>query len=186
MPNQQQNYQALVGVQQPQNQNLVSGQHNNIGNQIQGVVVSYPSVPTYQVSSQLYLQYISLFIAFSVSLHLKCVYLYLYNLLSCKKLPTEARGSKEREFSFEVEIIRNIQLSFLIVLIMSWLIQTKHSIKWGTEYIKTLHKICLLLQGKLLCLFLVSWGTSFSTAYNKITLKSFLVCCCHLQFSLIY
>ncbi|KYO18092.1 hypothetical protein Y1Q_0011681 [Alligator mississippiensis] len=50
MPNQQQNYQALVGVQQPQNQNLVSGQHNNIGNQIQGVVVSYPSVPTYQVS----------------------------------------------------------------------------------------------------------------------------------------
>ncbi|XP_019378035.1 PREDICTED: R3H domain-containing protein 1 isoform X7 [Gavialis gangeticus] len=50
MPNQQQNYQALVGVQQPPNQNLVSGQHNNIGNQIQGVVVSYPSVPTYQVS----------------------------------------------------------------------------------------------------------------------------------------
>ncbi|XP_064926445.1 R3H domain-containing protein 1 isoform X30 [Columba livia] len=50
LPNQQQNYQGLVGVQQPQNQNLVSGQHNNIGNQIQGVIVPYPSVPSYQVS----------------------------------------------------------------------------------------------------------------------------------------
>ncbi|XP_053130147.1 R3H domain-containing protein 1 isoform X5 [Hemicordylus capensis] len=50
MPNQQQNYQGLVGVQQSQNQNLVSGQPNNIGNQIQGVIVSYPPVPSYQVS----------------------------------------------------------------------------------------------------------------------------------------
>ncbi|NXS11302.1 R3HD1 protein, partial [Neodrepanis coruscans] len=50
LPNQQQNYQGLVGVQQPQNQNLVSGQHNNVGNQIQGVIVPYPSVPSYQVS----------------------------------------------------------------------------------------------------------------------------------------
>ncbi|XP_065697570.1 R3H domain-containing protein 1 isoform X11 [Patagioenas fasciata] len=50
LPNQQQNYQGLVGVQQPQNQNLVSGQHNNMGNQIQGVIVPYPSVPSYQVS----------------------------------------------------------------------------------------------------------------------------------------
>ncbi|XP_039410658.1 R3H domain-containing protein 1 isoform X12 [Corvus cornix cornix] len=50
LPNQQQNYQGLVGVQQSQNQNLVSGQHNNIGNQIQGVIVPYPSVPSYQVS----------------------------------------------------------------------------------------------------------------------------------------
>lgn len=49
LPNQQQNYQGLVGVQQSQNQNLVSGQHNNIGNQIQGVIVPYPSVPSYQV-----------------------------------------------------------------------------------------------------------------------------------------
>ncbi|KAM6129351.1 R3H domain-containing protein 1 [Pterocles gutturalis] len=48
--NQQQNYQGLVGVQQSQNQNLVSGQHNNVGNQIQGVIVPYPSVPSYQVS----------------------------------------------------------------------------------------------------------------------------------------
>ncbi|XP_030310500.1 R3H domain-containing protein 1 isoform X7 [Calypte anna] len=50
LPSQQQNYQGLVGVQQTQNQNLVSGQHNNVGNQIQGVIVPYPSVPSYQVS----------------------------------------------------------------------------------------------------------------------------------------
>ncbi|XP_067995245.1 R3H domain-containing protein 1 isoform X8 [Melanerpes formicivorus] len=50
LPNQQQNYQGLVGLQQPQSQNLVSGQHNNVGNQIQGVIVPYPSVPSYQVS----------------------------------------------------------------------------------------------------------------------------------------
>ncbi|XP_050771949.1 R3H domain-containing protein 1 isoform X6 [Gopherus flavomarginatus] len=50
MPNQQQAYQGLVGVQQSQNQNLVSNQHNNIGNQIQGVIVPYTSVPSYQVS----------------------------------------------------------------------------------------------------------------------------------------
>ncbi|XP_063144769.1 R3H domain-containing protein 1 isoform X5 [Candoia aspera] len=50
MPNQQQNYQGLVGVQQSQNQNLVGGQPNNIGNQIQGVLVPYPPLPSYQVS----------------------------------------------------------------------------------------------------------------------------------------
>ncbi|NXI58999.1 R3HD1 protein, partial [Chloroceryle aenea] len=50
LPNHQQNYQGLVGVQQSQNQNLVSSQHNNAGNQIQGVIVPYPSVPSYQVS----------------------------------------------------------------------------------------------------------------------------------------
>ncbi|NWR70890.1 R3HD1 protein, partial [Centropus unirufus] len=50
LPNQQQNYQGLVGVQQSQNQNIVSGQHSSVGNQIQGVIVPYPSVPSYQVS----------------------------------------------------------------------------------------------------------------------------------------
>ncbi|XP_039730489.1 R3H domain-containing protein 1 isoform X15 [Pteropus medius] len=50
MPNQQQNYQGIVGVQQPQSQSLVGGQPNGIGNQIQGVVIPYPSVPSYQVS----------------------------------------------------------------------------------------------------------------------------------------
>lgn len=53
LPNQQQNYQGLVGVQQSQNQSLVSGQHNNVGNQIQGVIVPYPSVPSYQVGNLL-------------------------------------------------------------------------------------------------------------------------------------
>uniref|UniRef100_A0A8D2DLK9 R3H domain-containing protein 1 n=1 Tax=Sciurus vulgaris TaxID=55149 RepID=A0A8D2DLK9_SCIVU len=50
IPNQQQNYQGIVGVQQPQSQSLVGGQPNSIGNQIQGVVIPYPSVPSYQVS----------------------------------------------------------------------------------------------------------------------------------------
>ncbi|XP_072469323.1 R3H domain-containing protein 1 isoform X10 [Notamacropus eugenii] len=51
MPSQQQqNYQGIVAVQPSQNQNLVSGQQNNIGSQIQGVIVPYPSVPSYQVS----------------------------------------------------------------------------------------------------------------------------------------
>nr|XP_058909650.1 R3H domain-containing protein 1 isoform X10 [Kogia breviceps] len=50
MPNQQQNYQGIVGVQQPQSQSLIGGQPNSIGNQIQGVVIPYPSVPSYQVS----------------------------------------------------------------------------------------------------------------------------------------
>ncbi|EHA98294.1 R3H domain-containing protein 1 [Heterocephalus glaber] len=48
MPNQQQNYQGIVGVQQPQSQSLVGGQPNSIGNQIQGVVIPYASVPSYQ------------------------------------------------------------------------------------------------------------------------------------------
>lgn len=50
MPNQQQNYQGIIGVQQSQNQSLVGGQPNSIGNQIPGVVIPYPSVPSYQVS----------------------------------------------------------------------------------------------------------------------------------------
>ncbi|XP_037704664.1 R3H domain-containing protein 1 isoform X6 [Choloepus didactylus] len=50
MANQQQNYQGVVGVQQPPSQSLIGGQPNNIGNQIQGVVIPYPSVPSYQVS----------------------------------------------------------------------------------------------------------------------------------------
>ncbi|XP_050017420.1 R3H domain-containing protein 1 isoform X8 [Alexandromys fortis] len=50
MPNQQQNYQGMVGVQPPQSQNLVGGQPNSTGTHIQGVVIPYPSVPSYQVS----------------------------------------------------------------------------------------------------------------------------------------
>ncbi|XP_051060092.1 R3H domain-containing protein 1 isoform X3 [Phodopus roborovskii] len=50
VPNQQQNYQGIVGVQSPQSQSLVGGQPNNTGTHIQGVVIPYPSVPSYQVS----------------------------------------------------------------------------------------------------------------------------------------
>lgn len=50
IPNQQQNYQGIVGVQPPQNQSLMGGQPSSTGTQIQGVVIPYPSVPPYQVS----------------------------------------------------------------------------------------------------------------------------------------
>ncbi|XP_041927183.1 R3H domain-containing protein 1-like isoform X11 [Alosa sapidissima] len=50
MPNQAQSYQNMVGVQQPQSQGLVSGQHSNMGTQMQGMMVQYPSMPSYQVS----------------------------------------------------------------------------------------------------------------------------------------
>ncbi|XP_071978359.1 R3H domain-containing protein 1 isoform X3 [Engystomops pustulosus] len=50
MPGQQPTYhQGMVNVQQPQNQTLVSGQHGNLANPIQGVMVQYSSVPSYQV-----------------------------------------------------------------------------------------------------------------------------------------
>ncbi|KAK9968957.1 hypothetical protein ABG768_027174 [Culter alburnus] len=48
MPNQQQNYQNVI--QPPQNQTLVSSQHSNMGNQMQGMMVQYLSMPSYQVS----------------------------------------------------------------------------------------------------------------------------------------
>ncbi|KAM8933441.1 R3H domain-containing protein 1 [Pelodytes ibericus] len=47
MPNQQANYQGMVSVQPPPNQSM--GQHGSIGNPIQGVMVQYSSVPSYQV-----------------------------------------------------------------------------------------------------------------------------------------
>lgn len=50
MPNQQQNYQGIVGVQSPQSQSLIGGQPNSAGPHVQGVVIPYPSVPSYQVS----------------------------------------------------------------------------------------------------------------------------------------
>lgn len=49
MPNQQQNYQNAM--QPLQNQTLVSSQHSNMGSQMQGMMVQYMSVPSYQVSS---------------------------------------------------------------------------------------------------------------------------------------
>ncbi|KAI5628573.1 R3H domain-containing protein 1 isoform X2 [Silurus asotus] len=54
MPNQQPSYQSVVQQQQqqqqPPSQILVSGQHSNMGNQMQGMMVQYPSMPSYQVS----------------------------------------------------------------------------------------------------------------------------------------
>ncbi|XP_069081163.1 R3H domain-containing protein 1 isoform X2 [Pleurodeles waltl] len=52
MPNQQQTFQGIVGVQQSQSPSMVSGPHSSLGNHIQGVMVQYPSVPSYQVSMQ--------------------------------------------------------------------------------------------------------------------------------------
>ncbi|MBN3324774.1 R3HD1 protein, partial [Atractosteus spatula] len=50
LPSQQQPYQNMVGVASPQNQPLVSSQHSTVGSPIQGMMVQYPSVPSYQVS----------------------------------------------------------------------------------------------------------------------------------------
>ncbi|XP_062845607.1 R3H domain-containing protein 1-like isoform X2 [Trichomycterus rosablanca] len=47
MPGQAHNYQSMMGTQQPQSQSLV-GSQAGMANQIQGVVVQYPPVPTYQ------------------------------------------------------------------------------------------------------------------------------------------
>ncbi|XP_019513147.1 PREDICTED: R3H domain-containing protein 2 isoform X11 [Hipposideros armiger] len=50
MPNQQQAaYQGMIGVQQPQNQGLLSNQRSNVGGQMQGLVVQYTPLPSYQV-----------------------------------------------------------------------------------------------------------------------------------------
>nr|XP_054094332.1 R3H domain-containing protein 2 isoform X10 [Callithrix jacchus] len=50
MPNQQQAaYQGMIGVQQPQNQGLLSSQRSSLGGQMQGLVVQYTPLPSYQV-----------------------------------------------------------------------------------------------------------------------------------------
>ncbi|XP_055494613.1 R3H domain-containing protein 1-like isoform X7 [Leucoraja erinacea] len=49
MSSQQQSYQGLVGVQ-AQNQNVMSGQHSGMSNQMQGMMVQFPSVQSYQIS----------------------------------------------------------------------------------------------------------------------------------------
>ncbi|XP_048379459.1 R3H domain-containing protein 2 isoform X10 [Stegostoma tigrinum] len=49
IPNQQQTYQGMIGVQQPQTPGLMNNQRNNLGNQMQGMMVQYSSVPSYQV-----------------------------------------------------------------------------------------------------------------------------------------
>ncbi|KAM4882512.1 R3H domain-containing protein 2 isoform 1-T1 [Thomomys bottae] len=50
MPNQQQAaYPGMIGVQQPQNQSLLSNQRSSMGGQMQGLVVQYTPLPSYQV-----------------------------------------------------------------------------------------------------------------------------------------
>ncbi|XP_078390620.1 R3H domain-containing protein 2 isoform X5 [Cetorhinus maximus] len=49
IPNQQQTYQGMMGVQQPQTPGLMNNQRSNLGNQMQGMMVQYSSVPSYQV-----------------------------------------------------------------------------------------------------------------------------------------
>ncbi|XP_059969872.1 R3H domain-containing protein 2 isoform X10 [Mesoplodon densirostris] len=50
MPNQQQAaYQGMIGVQQPQNQGLLSSQRSSMGGQMQGLVVQYTPLPSYQI-----------------------------------------------------------------------------------------------------------------------------------------
>ncbi|XP_066564514.1 R3H domain-containing protein 2 isoform X3 [Amia ocellicauda] len=49
LPNQQQAYQGMIGVQQPQNPSLINTQRGNMGNQMQGMMVQYPPLPSYQV-----------------------------------------------------------------------------------------------------------------------------------------
>lgn len=52
MPNQQQAaYQGMIGVQQPQNQGLLSNQRSSMGGQMQGLVVQYTPLPSYQVGT---------------------------------------------------------------------------------------------------------------------------------------
>ncbi|XP_016305038.1 R3H domain-containing protein 1-like isoform X3 [Sinocyclocheilus anshuiensis] len=46
MPNQQRSYQNMMHP--PQNQTLLSSPHSSMGNQLQGMMVQYPSVPSYQ------------------------------------------------------------------------------------------------------------------------------------------
>ncbi|XP_069843360.1 R3H domain-containing protein 2 isoform X12 [Dipodomys merriami] len=50
MPSQQQAaYPGMIGVQQPQNQGLLSNQRSSMGGQMQGLVVQYTPLPSYQV-----------------------------------------------------------------------------------------------------------------------------------------
>ncbi|KAM8802191.1 R3H domain-containing protein 2 isoform 20-T22 [Rhynchonycteris naso] len=50
MSNQQQAaYQGMIGVQQPQNQGLLSNQRSGMGGQMQSLVVQYTPLPSYQV-----------------------------------------------------------------------------------------------------------------------------------------
>lgn len=49
MPNPASNYQTIVGVQPTANLALTGNQQSNMGNQMQGMMVQYPPMQSYQV-----------------------------------------------------------------------------------------------------------------------------------------
>ena len=49
MPNPGSSYQTIVGVQPSPNLTLTGNQQSNMGNQMQGMMVQYPPVQSYQV-----------------------------------------------------------------------------------------------------------------------------------------
>lgn len=49
MPNPGSSYQTVVGVQPGPNLTLTGNQQSNMGNQMQGMMVQYPPVQSYQV-----------------------------------------------------------------------------------------------------------------------------------------
>ncbi|XP_062328453.1 LOW QUALITY PROTEIN: R3H domain-containing protein 2 [Osmerus eperlanus] len=52
LPPPQPGYQGILGVQQPQNPPLLSSQRPGMGAQMQGMMVQYPPMPSYQVPSE--------------------------------------------------------------------------------------------------------------------------------------
>lgn len=50
MSGQQQPYQGVMGVQQSQNPGLLGSQRSSVGGQMQGLMVQYTPLPSYQVS----------------------------------------------------------------------------------------------------------------------------------------
>uniref|UniRef100_A0AAY4AUY5 R3H domain-containing protein n=1 Tax=Denticeps clupeoides TaxID=299321 RepID=A0AAY4AUY5_9TELE len=49
VPSQQPAYQGMIGVQQPQNPGILNSQRTGMGGQMQGMMVQYPPMPSYQV-----------------------------------------------------------------------------------------------------------------------------------------
>lgn len=49
MPNPASSYQTVVGVQPTSNLALTGNQQSNMGNQMQGMMVQYPPMQSYQV-----------------------------------------------------------------------------------------------------------------------------------------
>lgn len=52
MPNPASSYQTIMGVQPTPNLALTGNQQSNMGNQMQGMMVQYPPVQSYQVTDE--------------------------------------------------------------------------------------------------------------------------------------